>query len=211
MDRYRGGGRSLSLDPVLRPDVAQLSDASIRQLPPISVRNTPVGERSRSGRPRKKVGCGSREGEKNKRRERSRKRTGPPPDDLPSNNGGDVPDSASDNPSAEDGDEPMSASDGDDEEEDLGMFEDVHPWNSEEGFPLLMERADMFYRKVRNHGQVCSICGERKHSGQNVHVTKLLKWLTGSTTVVQEETDRLDRMLYPQYPSKNVPKVGSLY
>ena len=83
------------------------------------------------------------------------------------------------------------------------MMDEVHPWNSEEGFPILMERVEKFFDKLRDHGHVCSVCGERRHAGQNVTFARISSWHFGKKT-----PEQLREMLYPQYPvEKRLPVV----
>ena len=83
------------------------------------------------------------------------------------------------------------------------MFEEVHSWNSEEGFPKLMERVEKLFTKLDDHGHGCSICGERRYKGQDVTIARIQSWHFGKKTI-----EELRKMLYPQYPKeKSVPNV----
>ena len=94
-----------------------------------------------------------------------------------------------------------------DEEAELAFFEDAHPWNSEEGFPKLMERMKLFYDGVNDPGHVCSICGERKFTGRPVSINKISSWHYDRKTQLE-----LRKMLYSQFPDeKALPVVRNYF
>ena len=79
-----------------------------------------------------------------------------------------------------------------------------NPWNSPEGFPALMEQMQKFYAQINDHGRVCSICGERKHTTRMVPMSRIREWHMDSKSARE-----LREMMYPQYPEERIVREVS--
>ena len=95
-----------------------------------------------------------------------------------------------------------SAPDDEPEGHDTGQVD--FPWNTHEGWERVKEQAAMYFAHIKDQGHVCSVCGERRHEGKDVHADMIKhQWRVGVTVSYD-----LTKVLYPQFPDeKEVPEV----
>ena len=82
---------------------------------------------------------------------------------------------------------------------DIGVVDE--PWNTPEGWAKVKAQADMYFAQINHMGHVCSVCGERRHDGKEVHAEVIKSWGVGYSV-----SKDLTRVLYPQYPDERVVK-----
>ena len=129
---------------------------------------------------------------------RGRRRSQPPdaaPNDDPAANLDEVLSAVSE--------EENASSEGDSEPEghDIGVVDE--PWNTPSGFEKVKEQSSEYFKRIKYHGHVCSVCGERRFDGKDIPAAKIRKWGVGRT-----KNGDLTQVLYPQYPlAEQVPVV----